>query len=75
MTTETTPPSRPDLYVFHTQPMDNGKTYYTEVGAMWKHRKGDGYSLRLNLMPTHGFDGSLVAFPPGEESKDGEQAA
>lgn len=34
---------------------ENGdKTHWTEIGAMWRHSDGDGFTMLLDLVPTDG---------------------
>ena len=50
----------PTHILYLTDKDENGKSYYTRIGAGWAHRKGGGINFTL--------DGRLVAFPAPEQS-------
>lgn len=45
---------RPPAFIaFHVE--EKGKNaYWTRIGAAWRHEKGDGLTLQLDLMPVSG---------------------
>lgn len=57
MSTETTSKKRPDLIAYFVPERDNAR--WTEIGAAWANRDGEGFSLRLDLIPTGGT-GNIV---------------
>jgi hypothetical protein len=61
------------LDVFVTRKYKDGKeekTYFTKVGAMWPHKKGDGFNIILEALP---ITGELVCFPPKEKEDKQEE--
>lgn len=57
----TNQPNRPS----HTLFMVDGegeKAAWTEIGALWKHSKGDGFNLSLKALP-FSSDARLVVLP------------
>ena len=55
MTTETTTTKRPSHRVYHEVKGKDGKTVRThELGAIWPHRDGKGYNLKLDYLPVGG---------------------
>ena len=55
MENENTPqePNAPDYLAWHvTQKAE--KSFWTKVGAAWKHKDGRGYSLQLETCPING---------------------
>lgn len=44
-----------------TNASGESKSYWTKVGAMWKLREKDGFTLNLNALPV---GGKLVLLPP-----------
>ena len=48
------------------------RTHYLEVGAMFPHERGEGYSLRLYFRVLPGTN--LVAFPPRQEEGTAQRA-
>jgi len=61
---------RPEFQVYHATKSANGKNYYASVGAVWTHSEGEGFTIRLDMIPVHSFDGNLVAFPPREDDEE-----
>lgn len=43
------------------------KSYFREIGAVWKHKSGDGFSLKLDLLPAQGQDIVVFANKPKEQ--------
>jgi hypothetical protein len=59
--TKTTASKTPTHFLFLADKDENGKSYYTRIGAGWAHRKGGGINFKL--------DGNLVAFTAPEKSE------
>lgn len=57
---------RPAYDVFVSRKGSDDKVYYSRVGAIWEVASG-GLSIKLDALPV---DGSLVAFPPKEQTED-----
>jgi hypothetical protein len=43
-----------------------GKDIFTTVGAAWPFGNGDGFNIKVNMLPIN-FDGQLMLIPPKEE--------
>lgn len=43
-----------------------GKEIFTTVGAAWAFSNGDGFNVKINMLPV-GFDGALMLVPPKDE--------
>lgn len=43
------------------------KSYWTRIGAAWKHKDGEGLNLQLDLVPLAG--GRIVLRSPKDEDK------
>lgn len=51
---------------------NNGKTYFTKVGAMFPNKNGDGFSIVLEALPIPGPDGCRIVAkrPQPRQSSD-----
>ncbi|TXL75135.1 hypothetical protein FHP25_14720 [Vineibacter terrae] len=58
---ETQPPA---LIAYHVSQRGE-KSFWTRIGAAWKHEDGKGLSVHLDLVPVNG--GRLVLREPTEE--------
>lgn len=65
MTTETTTTDLPSHYVYAVRKGSGRKSYWTRIGAAWPNRDGQGFSLKLELMPVGAAD--IVIRTPREE--------
>jgi len=45
---------------------DGGNDIFTTVGAAWPFNSGDGFNIRINMLPVN-FDGQLMLVPPKDE--------
>jgi len=51
--TTTHSPKAPDFLAWHiTQKAE--KSFWNKVGAAWKHRDGNGYTIQLDVVPING---------------------
>lgn len=66
----------PEFIAFHVSG-EGKKSYWTRIGAAWKHKDGEGMNLQLDLVPVGG--GRIVLRTPKEadanEAADSEQGA
>lgn len=44
----------------------DGKDIFTTVGAAWPFGSGEGFNVRINMLPVN-FDGTLMLIPPKDE--------
>jgi hypothetical protein len=51
---------------------DEKQKIWREIGAMWPHKDGSGFTLKLDLIPTDGREIVIRTVKDGE--KDGEAA-
>ncbi|MEQ1902671.1 MAG: hypothetical protein ABL888_00630 [Pirellulaceae bacterium] len=56
--------TKPTLHAYQVRESNNGKSYWTRIGAAWSNKDG-GFSIQLDSIP---LDGRIVCRPP----KDGE---
>jgi len=49
------------------------KSYWREIGAVWTHPDGEGFNLKLDLLPLNGAD--IVIRKPKAEAEAGEGGA
>jgi hypothetical protein len=69
-------PKRPTHRVYAVTGKGEKKTWY-EIGAAWPHADGEGFSLKLNLVPAASSDAEIVIRKitpkPGQAEKGGAQ--
>lgn len=71
MTTETN--NRPTHYVYSVRKGTNGgKGFWTRIGAAWANKDGEGFSVKLDLLPLNGAD--IVIRTPREERDETAEA-
>jgi hypothetical protein len=51
---------------------DEKQKYWREIGAMWPHKDGSGFTLKLDLIPTSARE--IVIRVAKDDEKDGEAA-
>ena len=54
-----------------------GRKFWTRLGGVWEHKKGEGFTVFLNVLPID-FDGRVVLLPPkadDEAQDEGEDEA
>lgn len=78
MSTETQKSSKRPTHriyaIYRKNPEDrNDKGYRTEIGAVWSHKTGSGFSLKLDYLPLNGAD--IVAFAIDEQAPAQEGGA
>lgn len=63
---------RPPAFIaWHVE--DKGKNaYWTRIGAAWRHEKGDGLTMQLDLLPVNG--GRIILRTPKDDKREGEGA-
>lgn len=54
--TNDTGKNRPTHRLFNVMKGDEGKANWQEIGALWPHKDGKGFSLKLARLPTDGAD-------------------
>ena len=62
----------PDYIAFHVRDGEE-KSYWTRIGAAWKHKDGEGLNLQLDLVPVAG--GKIVLRFPKEDAATSETGA
>ena len=65
--TEATPKKRPDMAIYFVPSRENA--HWVQIGAAWKHRDGEGFALRFDLMPTTPGDIVLRKPKPKQETE------
>ena len=66
--TEKNPPA---FIAYHVTDAEGEKGFWTRIGAAWKHKDGEGYTLQLDLVPV--ASGRISLRTP--KAKPQEQAA
>lgn len=75
MSTETQKtPKRPShrVYAVYRKNKED-KGYKTEIGAVWQHKTGNGFSLKLDYLPLNGAE--IVAFAIDDQAQGQEGGA
>lgn len=63
---------RPDLTAYFVPDRENA--YWTQIGGAWKHSDGEGFSIRLDLLPNAPGDIVLRKRKPKEAAPAEEGA-
>jgi hypothetical protein len=70
-TRESTPPA---FIAYAVSERGRGRKFWTRLGGVYEHRKGEGFNVYLNVLPVD-FDGRIVLLPPkADEEQDGTPA-
>ena len=64
MTNTNTNEKKPQLYAYSVRESDNGKSFWTRIGAAWPSK--GGFTLQLDCVP---FDGRIVCMPPKSDAQ------
>jgi hypothetical protein len=56
MSNDTTTKKRPTHRVYSVRRPAKGDSKWTEIGAAWPHKDGQGFNLKLDAMPAHGAE-------------------
>lgn len=43
------------------------KSRWTEIGALWPHKDGKGFNLKLNMLPIDGSDITIRSVEPKQD--------
>jgi hypothetical protein len=62
-----------DRYDALTVRESNGKSYFTKIGAMFRNRQGDGFTLMLDAVPASN-DGQYRILLSVPKPRDGREA-
>ena len=66
--------SNPPAFVaYHVSEQGRGRKFWTRLGGVWPHSKGEGFTIFVNVLPID-FDGRIVLMPPKEQDDDGQAA-
>ncbi|MDE3767577.1 MULTISPECIES: hypothetical protein [Sinorhizobium] len=65
---QTREPQSPALIAWHVTEKGEKKAFWTRIGAAWRHQKGEGLTLQLDLVPVTG--GRIVLLPPKEDNNE-----
>lgn len=68
---ETRETHAPAFIAWHVSEKGERK-FWTRIGASWRHQKGEGLTLQLDLVPVAG--GRIVLLPPKEDRPETEGA-
>ncbi len=73
--------SKPTHKVFFVQEISTAgdagekKPFWRQIGVAWAHRSGNGYQMKLDLVPTDFSTGDIVVLEASEKPEEVEQAA
>lgn len=70
-TNRTSAPNAPDFIAWHVQEKGE-KSFWSKVGASWKHKDGKGFTLQLETVP---INGRIVLREPAEDKPNDEGRA
>jgi hypothetical protein len=60
----TTPSRRPTHKLYSVARLRDGKSSWTEIGAAWAHKDGNGFSFKMTAMPAPGGEFMMRADRP-----------
>jgi hypothetical protein len=63
-------PAHAANFIAYTVNERNGEQYWTNIGAAFPHKGGDGYSVMLNALP---INGRIVLRTPKSDEEQGEE--
>lgn len=49
---------------------DDAKSFWTKIGAAWPHKDGDGFNLKLELLPLDGAELVIRKWKPKTETAE-----
>jgi hypothetical protein len=49
--------------------INDGKSFWREIGAVWQHEDGKGFNLKLDMLPLNGAE--IVIREPREDAEGG----
>ncbi len=68
--------NKPTHKVFFVQGNgDDAKPFWRQIGAAWQHASGEGYSMKLDLVPADFSKGDLVILEASEKPEEEDAAA
>ncbi|WP_442582125.1 hypothetical protein ACSBOB_09220 [Mesorhizobium sp. ASY16-5R] len=70
-TNQTGKPAReftPPAYIAYHVDERGEKKFWSRIGAAWRHQKGEGLTLQLDLIPVNG--GRIVLRAPSEATEE-----
>lgn len=53
-TNETAGSKSPTHIAYHVRDRENGKGFFTRIGAAWQHKDGKGFNVQLEVAPLDG---------------------
>jgi len=56
----------PSHIVYHVRDTQDGKGFWTRIGAAWPHSDGKGFNVQIDLLPP---DGRITLRIPSEKSE------
>ena len=67
-TTETkaTASKTPSHIAHHVRAIQDGKGFWTRIGAAWPHNDGNGFNIQIDIVP---LDGKITLRLPSEKSE------
>ena len=56
----------PTHIVYHVRETEDGKGFWTRIGAAWPHNDGKGFNVQIQIVP---LDGRITLRIPSEKSE------
>ena len=60
----------PTHLAYQVREAKDGKGFWTKIGAAWAHGDGEGFTLRLDLIPINGAE-IVIRTPRAEDGQEG----
>ena len=73
MSTDVKSQNKPSHRVYAVVKRDGDASIWDEIGAVWPHKDGKGFNLKLSYLPLNG--GELVIRKPKSQSEAGNHTA
>ena len=62
-------PSKQPTHIAYAVTRRGDKSYWRSIGAAWAHKNGDGFNLKLDMVPINGAE--IVIRKPKQEGEEG----
>lgn len=65
--------NQPTLHAFTVEEGNGDRAFWTRIGALWPHKDGEGFNLKLDHYPARGQDIVLRKPLPPKEGNDANE--
>ena len=63
-------PRKPTHRAYAVRKTGAESSHWTEIGALWPHKDGKGFNLKLDLLPLNGADISIRLIEAADTNQD-----